>query len=197
ARGRDPGGLRRGRSVHALARARPPVQPGRRRRSGLRRVSHRGRDRGPRRGFEAAGARALDALQAGRPPAQGLRLRATGGHRMNADDDRELSEADRLLRRADALLQRHRVLEEDDDLPLVTDIVDDLPPPAAPAPISAPPTNRMDPPKPAARHDPAAHIAQAERLVEIDTVVQRAVEAWVAAELPAIIERELSLAADR
>ena len=116
---------------------------------------------------------------------------------MNADDDRELSEADRLLRRADALLQRHRVLEEDDDLPLVTDIVDDLPPPAAPAPISAPPTNRMDPPKPAARHDPAAHIAQAERLVEIDTVVQRAVEAWVAAELPAIIERELSLAADR
>ncbi|MBA4741179.1 MAG: hypothetical protein H2060_00560 [Azoarcus sp.] len=108
---------------------------------------------------------------------------------MNADDDRELSEADRLLRRADALLQRHRVLEEDDDLPLVTDVVDDLPPEAAPTP-------RPDP-APAPRHDPAARIAQAERLVEIDTVVQRAVEAWVAAELPAIIERELSLAADR
>tara|TARA_R110002049_G_scaffold22908_4_gene81399 strand:- start:315 stop:746 length:432 start_codon:yes stop_codon:yes gene_type:complete len=108
---------------------------------------------------------------------------------MNADDDRELSEADRLLRRADALLQRHRVLEEDDDLPLVTDIVDDLPP-EAPQPL-------LPDPAPAPRDDPAARIAQAERLVEIDTVVQRAIEAWVAAELPAIIERELSLAADR
>lgn len=112
---------------------------------------------------------------------------------MNADDDRELSEADRLLRRADALLQRHRVLEEDDDLPLVTDIVDDLPPEALPTRLPDAVPGQASAP----RHDPAERIAQAERLVDIDTVVQRAVEAWVAAELPAIIERELTLAGER
>jgi hypothetical protein len=112
---------------------------------------------------------------------------------MNADDDRELSEADRLLRRADALLQRHRALEEDDDLPLVTDVVDD-PPPALPA------TPPVVPPAAAAHPVQSTHadeIERTERLVDIDTAVQRTVEAWVAAELPAIIERELAQAADR
>jgi hypothetical protein len=111
---------------------------------------------------------------------------------MNTDDaDRELSEADRLLRKADALLQRHRLLEEDDDLPLVTEIV--TPAPRKPPSVPVPPATSV----PGSLPQGASGVDHAERLVDIDTAIQRSIEAWLAAELPTMIERELMAAADR
>ena len=103
---------------------------------------------------------------------------------MSSDNaERELHEADRLLRKADALLQRHRngtelPAEDDDDLPLVTDVVIDG----------------------TAGHAPEERVHEielAERLVDLDTAIARAVEAWIAEELPLIVEREVGRLTER
>lgn len=91
------------------------------------------------------------------------------------ETDRELTEADLLLRKADALLHRYKPVEnpaDDDDLPLVTDIVEDTA-------NYAPEAEAPDP------------IALAERLIDLDTAISRAVEEWIAREVPQLIEREI------
>jgi len=118
------------------------------------------------------------------------------------DPDDELKAADLLLGKADALLRRHRAAEpqapvlpepeefvslEDEDLPLLTEVVDpsewvvssqaaSLPPAAAPP---APPTAPMQVSK------------LAEQLIGLDTDISRAVEAWFATEMPQLLSREL------
>lgn len=114
------------------------------------------------------------------------------------DDDHDLREADALLRKADALLSRGRVASEvaapavglsfeDDDLPLVTEIIAEtaLPPrsaaaeaPAAAAPSSAP-------------QQPHGEVQLAEQLIDLDTMLQREIETWLGRELPEIVGREL------
>ena len=94
-----------------------------------------------------------------------------------SDSDADLAEADALLLKADALLRRHRFGASepspatiDDDLPILTEIIDDLPP----API------------------PAGASAQlAEHLVELDTELSREIETWFATELPELLAVEL------
>lgn len=170
-------------------------------------------------------------------------------------DDEELERADALLDQADALLRRHRpaethsspspepprpdefaepvALEDEDDLPILTDVVDvfelaDLgvpevadhsPPPAAeilPARVFEPPPPRVtgDAPPPAASPSEhgvggeearlsdealliSARAALIEELVELDTEIARAVESWLATELPQIVSRELQALGER
>ncbi len=94
-----------------------------------------------------------------------------------SDSDADLAEADALLLKADALLRRHRFGASDsspatidDDLPILTEIVDDLSPP----PTSATP-----------------HPDLAEQLVELDTELSREIETWFANELPELLAAEL------
>lgn len=95
----------------------------------------------------------------------------------NFDEDSDLREADALLRKADALLSRGRtggaMRIEDDDLPLVTEII--------------PLTGRT--PEPGA--EPDTEIT--EQLIDLDTAIKREIEAWLTREMPEIVERELEL----
>lgn len=100
------------------------------------------------------------------------------------DEDDDLREADALLRKADALLMRGKGVQnfsiDDDDLPLVTEII-----PAAALPASGSET------------EPEPDTEMMEQLIDLDTAVKREIETWLSAELPAIVERELNLLRDR
>lgn len=123
----------------------------------------------------------------------------------------ELKEADILLEKADALLRRHKAKEDknptapspDDDLPVLTDIVDDL----MIEPLlrfDTPPDPAPQPPRPETRPAAAApplpagmSIELTERLVNLDTELAREVENWFADELPQLVTRELDRFAQR
>lgn len=122
------------------------------------------------------------------------------GPGMESDDD--LKAADELLGKADALLRRHHrstepsepdvfVALEDEDLPVLTDVVD-------PSELSA---AALAPPTPAeAPVAPPQHGARnrlAEQLVGLDTEISREVEAWFATEFPQLLSRELDRFSDR
>jgi hypothetical protein len=119
------------------------------------------------------------------------------------DDD--LAAADRLLDQANALLRRHRGTEvqpgenpalDSDDLPILTDVVDDSDP-ALPLlheaePLPPPPFTALAPAAPATPLRPAPDPdALAERLVQLDTALNREIEQWVSTEFPQILGREL------
>lgn len=139
---------------------------------------------------------------------------------MRGDTEAELERADDLLDKADALLRRHRgadpepapdtlpgndtdivmSLEDEDDLPILTDIVEDfdlavpvlsevVAPSAPDAAAAAHPAAASPAPAPEPADIDRARIA--EQLIEIDTEVSREVEAWLANELPQILSREL------
>jgi hypothetical protein len=98
------------------------------------------------------------------------------------DEDGALREADALLRKADALLARGRgdnvppaSKEDDDDLPLVTEIV---------------PGDAL-PPRPEPEQEPDIRVT--EQLIDLDTAIKREIEAWLSREMPEIVERELDL----
>lgn len=105
----------------------------------------------------------------------------------------ELDAADALLDQADALLMRHRgaaslitAVGDDiaaDDLPLLTDVVDE--PPAPSAGLDAPPSS--------APRD----VELAERLVALDGAIAKEVETWLANELPQLLSAELDRLAER
>lgn len=150
--------------------------------------------------------------------------------------DRELERADDLLDQADALLRRHHARSEprnepmepwtpnpgldDDDLPILTEVVDDfeLPSVAPPGPRAGAdayphgaahasgPFHGFDAPAPHAPSAPARtspHAADtlsvrlAERLIALDTEIEREISDWVAAEMPQILARELDQLASR
>lgn len=147
--------------------------------------------------------------------------------------DQDLERADDLLDQADALLRRHRGQAEpgpqpldgthdpgpafdDDDLPILTEIVDDLdlppgwseprpPTPLASAPAPSPPLAdqaALRPETPAAQQSPRAQqaaLAQhlAERLVQLDTEIAREVADWVAVEFQQVLDRELARLGER
>ncbi len=147
--------------------------------------------------------------------------------------DEDLERADDLLDQADALLRRHRGQTEarpqplagghdpgpafdDDDLPILTEIVDDLDlppgwseprPPAALASVSAPSPMLADlaavePETPAAQQSAPAQqaaLAQhlAEKLVQLDTEIAREVADWVAVEFQQVLARELERLGER
>ena len=110
--------------------------------------------------------------------------------------DEDLTEADALLKKADALLRRHRFGPDDaaspsidDDLPILTEIID-TPRPSAPAPAPASragsaQTDKVDTPT---HHTPVDIVDQ---LIELDADLNREIEAWFARELPALLSREL------
>jgi len=146
-----------------------------------------------------------------------------------ADAEEELQRADALLGQADALLNRHRgetATPADDDLPILTDVVDEdelppeallppkraplpgVPPSVAPAvqPALAPlppqppvqPAQAFSAPAPTPSAAPATlNPRQVEQLVRLDTEISREVEAWLANELPQILSRELDSLAER
>src|SRR5690606_32637802 len=95
----------------------------------------------------------------------------------NFDEDSDLREADELLRKADALLSRGRPSGvtgvEDDDLPLVTEII---PLGGLPRELEAAPATQV-----------------MEQLLDRDTAIKREIEAWLTREMPEIVERELEL----
>lgn len=140
------------------------------------------------------------------------------------DDD--LERADDLLGQADALLRRHRGQSDmaaqshahtqdpdpafdDDDLPILTEIVDDLDLPptwtehkvanAAAAsifhtrPAPAPAVTTAD----QAGHRAAVAQHLAEKLVELDTEIARKVADWVAVEFQQVLDRELERLGER
>jgi len=143
--------------------------------------------------------------------------------RTRLDPDDELKAADDLLHKADALLRRHKGSErepdvevslEEEDLPILTDVVSDLdealpvlteavipPQVQAEAPLQEPPVPPVAEPAPAAPAEAAApsaqEIALAEQLIDLDTEISREVEAWFANELPQLLSRELDRLADR
>ncbi len=119
--------------------------------------------------------------------------------RIDPDDD--LKAADELLDKANALLRRHKgadlpepdefVALDDDELPVLTDIVDpseleglEL---AEPVPAAAATAESV----------PIAASELAEQLVSLDTAISREVENWFATELPQLLSRELDKLADR
>lgn len=110
--------------------------------------------------------------------------------------ERELQQADLLLRKADALLLRRHGIDppgiEDDDLPLVTEVVatERLPQAAVAVATDAPPPA----PSGAAPMDP---VALAEQLIDVDSAVCREVELWLSRELPGILSRELDALSER
>ncbi len=142
------------------------------------------------------------------------------------DDD--LERADDLLGQADALLRRHRgqsdmeaprhaqdpepAFDDDDDLPILTEIVDDLDLaqawPAHKAADAATASIFFTPPAPAAvpaavpaagqgAHRAAVAQHLAERLVELDTEIARKVADWVAVEFQQVLDRELERLGER
>lgn len=150
--------------------------------------------------------------------------------------DRELERADDLLDQADALLRRHHARNEartdaadawapaagldDDDLPILTEVVDDFAFPSGTAPgprapgdayaygpsYAGGPFEGFDaatphaPSAPARTAPPASEAISsrlAERLIELDTEIAREIGNWVAAEMPQILARELDQLASR
>ncbi|MCK0512508.1 hypothetical protein [Aromatoleum buckelii] len=124
------------------------------------------------------------------------------GEPLRIDQDDDLKAADELLDKADALLRRHKgaelpepdefVVLDDDELPVLTDIVDpselerlEL---AEPRPAAA-----VVPDEPV----PIAASELAEQLVSLDATISREVETWFATELPQLLSRELDKLADR
>ena len=167
---------------------------------------------------------------------------------LHADADAELERADDLLDQADALLSRHRMpteaqalarpmtrphpdvsghdalaycdnpLADDDDLPILTEIVDELelpperteqaarplPPLSASAALSAsvsaafsasPIAEPTPTPAPSAtsRMTTEDRITYqiAERLIELDTQIARSISAWMDTEFPQLLQRQL------
>lgn len=93
--------------------------------------------------------------------------------------DADLAEADALLLKADALLRRHRFggsepspATIDDDLPILTEIVDDIPGPRGSAHRSR-------------------QVELAEQLAGLDAELTREIESWFADELPELLAAEL------
>ena len=140
------------------------------------------------------------------------------------DDD--LERADDLLGQADALLRRHRGQADmaaqshahtqdpdpafdDDDLPILTEIVEDLDLPptwsghkAADAAAASIFHTRPAPAPAVTTADQAGHraaVAQhlAEKLVELDTEIARKVADWVAVEFQQVLDRELERLGER
>lgn len=122
------------------------------------------------------------------------------------DPEHELKVADALLHKADALLRRHRssspapepdveVPLDDEDLPILTEVVEDFAPaqPASPQPAPAQPPA----PVPERSETEDAATLMAENLIELDTAIQREVEAWFTNELPQVLSRELDRLSDR
>ncbi|KON80599.1 hypothetical protein PA01_02125 [Azoarcus sp. PA01] len=120
---------------------------------------------------------------------------------LRIDPDDDLKAADELLDKADALLRRHKgadlpepdefVALDDDELPVLTDIVDpseleglEL---AEPLPAAAAPEEPI----------PIAASELAEQLVSLDTAISREIENWFATELPQLLSRELDKLSDR
>jgi hypothetical protein len=102
----------------------------------------------------------------------------------------EADEADRLMDQADALLRKHRgtapaageeppllteVVDEDDDLPVLTATVD-TPPPA---------------PRVAASGVPPDFV---EQLIELDALIHRRVDEWLTQELPGVLSAQIDAA---
>lgn len=114
-----------------------------------------------------------------------------------AGPDADLDEADALLLKADALLRKHKradspARDEDyDDLPILTEIIDDFELPSA-SPTTGDASSGPDPGPPR-----DAPVVLAEYLVELDTVLARELETWFANELPQLITRELDQLTDR
>ena len=139
------------------------------------------------------------------------------------DDD--LERADDLLGQADALLRRHRgqsdmeaprhaqdpepAFDDDDDLPILTEIVEDLDLPptwsghkAADAAAASIFHTRPAPAPAVTTADQAGHraaVAQllAEELVELDPELARKVADWVAVEFQQVLDRELERLGER
>ncbi|CAI10195.1 hypothetical protein [Aromatoleum aromaticum] len=119
--------------------------------------------------------------------------------RIDPDDD--LKAADELLDKANALLHRHKgadlpepdefVALDDDELPVLTDIVD-------PSELER---LELAEPRPAAatleESVPIAASELAEQLVSLDSAISREIENWFATELPQLLSRELDKLADR
>lgn len=117
--------------------------------------------------------------------------------------DDELERADELLDQADALLRRHRGAEpasarpraalDDEDLPILTDVVDDLElfdeaAPAAMRPASPP---AVQPTSAAASARPGD--AQG----DLEQAIVRELESWISHEMPRILARELDQLGER
>lgn len=100
--------------------------------------------------------------------------------------DADLEAADFLLSKADALLRRHRSTEAgaaEDDLPILTEVVDDGGTAAAPEATAAP--------------ESPSSPDLTELLIRLDTEISLEVEAWLANELPQLLSRELDSLVER
>jgi hypothetical protein len=141
--------------------------------------------------------------------------------------DEELERADDLLDQADALLGRHRAsraadapdaaplpsLEDgfDDDLPILTEVVDEseLPPgwseqdsaPLPPAPVAAsspaPPQDASPPVESTITPEDRIAYLIAERLIELDTRIACSINDWMDNEFPQLLQRELDQLGER
>ncbi len=122
--------------------------------------------------------------------------------------DDELERADELLDQADALLRRHRGAEQgaarpraaldDEDLPILTDVVDDLELVQEPATAGAQSPGATEPASaPAAQGAPAAPARPGEAQKDLEQALLREVESWITSEMPRILARELDQLGER
>jgi hypothetical protein len=108
-------------------------------------------------------------------------------------------EAEHLIERTDALIHRHESFaapSETDDLPVLTDVVDERLEPFILEPVSPAPEQAETRAEPVFTLLPGP-VDQAERLVALDTAISRHIEDWVANELPQLVSRELDDLAER
>lgn len=104
------------------------------------------------------------------------------------EPDPELQEADSLLEKADALLRKHRHSgypgigsDPDEDLPILTEVVEHFDEQDTIVPADLPP----------------APVEVAEFLIDLDTELAREIEFWFANELPQLLSSELDRVSER
>lgn len=117
--------------------------------------------------------------------------------------DADLEVADRLLNQANALLRRHRDaepaataadLQDSDELPILTDVVDESDPELSRLVAQA---NSAASAQDTALSGQLPADTLTERLIRLDTELSREIEAWVSKEFPQILAGELERLTER
>lgn len=113
------------------------------------------------------------------------------------EDQAQLREADLLIHKADALLRRHKRSDGEtanegfDELPILTDVVDETELSRRPLQPAPPPLETRE----TASGVESTEVI--EHLLSLETEINRAISEWFANEMPQIVSRELDRFSER